>query len=194
MILPVINYFLPVIELRPEMPKARIAVVIGHHPLGKGAFSKHFGQNEYDFYSDVIKLMRSNVDFYKHPSILSYTLRQKLLAKRLKGKGYSVVIELHFNASNGRGNGVECLYYFMNKVGKLYAQNYVNLIVEKTGIKSRGAKALVNSKQRGFGFLKYMPCTALILEPCFGDNESDCKKIGSKQNLANLTDEFIDTL
>ena len=112
----------------------------------------------------------------------------KATAKKLDK--FDVVFELHFNASlTGKANGTEALYYFENRKGRELATRFVSLYCSSFfGSKSRGAKALVNDKQRGFWAVFYPKPTTIILEPFFGDNTSDCI---SAENYAGFLTNFL---
>jgi len=196
MILPVIKRtfgFYPMVEVKPELPQADIAIVVGHHKFAKGAYSPHLKAYEWDFNNKVVEHVKSNVDIYFHnPNIRGYRSRQKAMAKRLNKKSYKLVLELHFNASDSpSANGAECLYYFKNKVGKTLSNLFCKVIHNNTDIKNRGAKALYNSKDRGYWFLYYPKATALILEPGFGTNYDDCINMTPQESLAKDIDDFI---
>lgn len=153
----------------------KIAFVIGHHKLSKGAFSKYLNKYEYDLYKGFeCELSKYGDVFYHNSLIPSYTARQKAMSKRTKQ--YDLVFELHFNAANGLANGCEALYYFENKKTKHIARNFCKEYTRLTGTKNRGEKALYNKNQRGFGFVFHQKTDAIILEPFFGDNHSDCLK------------------
>lgn len=176
----------------------KIAIVIGHHEKAKGALSKYFGMREFDFYKEVIKYIHYvgecfEVDFFEHDSNISgYTTRIKETANKLNKKEYKLVISLHFNSFfETNENGVETLYYYNSKVGKHYSILFNNFMYNKTGITNRGVKALRNKKDRGFAMCYYPKAPTILIEPFFGSNENDCKKIQSPQNLGNLLNEFI---
>ena len=184
------NYF----EVQPLKPKAKIAIVVGHNRIKKGAFSKFFKSYEWDFNKRVVEMLQSNVDVYFHANIFGYTSRQRAMAKKLNKKNYKLVMELHFNAADPVANGVECFYYFKNNEGKKYAQLFNQIIVEEHGLKNRGAKALLTAKDRGYGFVYYPKATAILLEPGFGTNARDCIKIKSELHLARSIDRFVDAV
>lgn len=52
-------------------------------------------------------------------------------------------------------------------------------MTEETGIKSRngGLKALTNRKDRGFASVYYTKAPTILIEPFFGSNEEDCKRL-----------------
>ena len=175
----------------------RIAFVIGHHKKSKGALAKHFNLREWDFYNEVVKEL-GNVNVFHHDENISgYNTRIKNTAKKVNKVDFDLVIELHFNrVSDPRANGCETLYYFASKKGKQYALKFSEILTRETGIKSRngGLKALSNKNDRGFASVYYTKAPTIMLEPFFGSNESDCKKIQSPKNLARIINVFLDTI
>lgn len=175
----------------------RIAVVIGHNESKKGALSKFFGLREYDFYSKVVPLL-NNVTVFKHSSYISgYMTRIKNTAKKINKSKFDLVIELHFNSFfDSSANGCETLCYFKSIKGKKYASLFSNTVHNLTGIKLRngGVKSLANKKDRGFASVYYTTAPTILIEPFFGSNTNDCKKIESPENMACIINEFIKTI
>lgn len=161
------------------MKKLRVAIVIGHTIKGdKGAYSEILKLSEYDYNYEVATHLKgmanSNVgyDVYSH-TIRDYGPRQSALAAKINHLNYDYVLELHFNAASPQANGTENLYYFSSEKGKKIAQILSKEISKeyKTTLRGTlGAKALVNSNDRGFGFVKKMKAPAVIVEPFFGSN------------------------
>ena len=171
----------------------KIAVVIGHTINSKGAYSKYFEMREFDFYAEVVKSLNDVEVFIYDESISGYVTRVKANAKKLNAKSFDLVIELHFNSfSDEAANGCETLYYFKSTNGKYYANLFSEILNDYTGIKLRngGLKALANRKDRGFAAVYYPKATTILVEPFFGSNKSDCKKIISPENLACIINEF----
>ena len=151
----------------------KIAFVIGHTKLRKGAKSEYLNISEYDLYrKHEYKLKNYGDVFYHNNFTFSYSKRQKETA--IKTKDYDLVIELHFNAANGSANGCEALYYYTNtqtrRISDLFCIEYTNI----TETRNRGSKPLKDTTQRGFGFVFSQKPNAIILEPFFGDNFDDC--------------------
>lgn len=160
--------------------KKKIAFIIGHNEKSKGFFSTHLKKTEFDFYSDMVQdLEQIGTVFFHDPTISSYTNRCKDIAKRI-GSGFDLIVSLHFNAFNGTANGVECFYWHTNGQGFEAAKTFVDNYSKLTGTRPRGAKAYQKNKNgklpRGAGEVFYTKGTAVLLEPFFGDNKSDCEK------------------
>lgn len=179
-----------------------IALVVGHHINSKGAFSPYLRLSEWDFYNEVIDCIPLKgdgyeFDVYHHENVGGYTARIKKTARKINALKYDLVIELHFNsASDPRANGCETLYYFASKKGRDYAKIFSDTVVQWTGIKSRngGLKALANKKDRGFASVYYTKAPAILIEPFFGSNKSDCEKIESPSLVAQIIIDFVKTI
>jgi N-acetylmuramoyl-L-alanine amidase len=155
------------------MEKKKIAFVIGHSTVEKGAFSQALQMSEFEFWSNLSKKMWHLGDVFEHGTSKSYTTRQKLTSE--KTAQYDIVFELHFNGSdNLKSNGCEALYWNKNEQGKAIAEKFCQLVHKKMEIKNRGAKPISDKMDRGYGFLYQTRGTAILLEPFFGSNELDC--------------------
>jgi len=152
----------------------KIGFVIGHTPFNKGAYSKYLNSSEWDFYNSFFDKLNAVGNVFIHDNDYGYTSRQKEMAK--KTRDFDIVFELHFNASNGSAHGCEALHYHLNETAKKICVAFCEDYTCQTGAKNRGAKKLVNSGDRGYGFVYYQKPTAIILEPFFGDNIEDCKR------------------
>ena len=168
----------------------KVAIVIGHTKLSKGAYSEYFGKYEYDFYKQYKNRFQEIGDVYTHnPLIPSYTKRQKNTAK--KTKDYDLVFELHFNKFDGNAKGCEACYYYKSKYGKLLADKFTDTYTRLTGSKKRHSKPLKDKSDRGFGFVYYQKPIAVLPEPVFGDNKEDCLKFNIEM-LLNSISQTID--
>lgn len=147
----------------------KIAVIIGHDKIEKGAYSNLLKQSEFGYHSEVVKHLPFDV-YYRNESLNGYTAKVKDLANRINPKGYNLVIELHFNSFNGVAEGCEALYYIGSTLGQRQAEIYVNRLVQEYGTKPRGAKQ-INEHERGGLLLKLLKAPSLIVEPFFGDNK-----------------------
>jgi hypothetical protein len=79
-------------------------------------------------------------------------------------------VSVHFNASNGQGHGVEVFY--TSSAGHEYAEAICDAIAEASGLTNRGAKN--DDSIGGLYFLSHTNEVAVLIEVCFGDNETDC--------------------
>ena len=186
----------PIKEEPIKQCNMKVAVIVGHHLKDGGAFSPTLGMNEFNFYHLVTAKLRNVTVFFHDHKISGYTSRIKDTAKRVDAGNFDLVIECHFNAAIPEANGCETLFYFKSIKGKQYAQEFSNLVNQRTGIKLRngGLKPLVNEKDRGFASVFYPSAPTILIEPFFGSNVSDCEKIGGVDNMASIIQEFIDNL
>ena len=93
-------------------------------------------------------------------------------------------------------NGCETLYYYRTFKGEKYAKQFSELVNHETGIKLRrgnGLKAL-QSNDRGFASVYYTKAPTILIEPFFGSNEADCKRIGNAKNMASIINKFLNKI
>ncbi|MCM8906825.1 N-acetylmuramoyl-L-alanine amidase [Tenacibaculum finnmarkense] len=153
----------------------KVAFVIGHTKLKKGAYSDFLKKSEYDFYKGFVCELEEIGDVFEHNYLnTGYNNRQRKTA--IKTKDYDVVFELHFNKFNTKANGCEALYYLSNDKSRQIAKVFCDTYSKLTRSENRGVKSLYCKKQRGYGFVKHQKTNAIILEPFFGDNKEDCSK------------------
>lgn len=167
-----------------------VALVIGHTKFRKGAYSKWLKQSEHPFYKQYEDEFKTLGDvFYHNPYTYSYTKRQKAMAE--KTKYYDLVLEIHFNSSNGKASGCEALYYYKNTKTREIASEFCKEYSKLCNSRNRGAKPLLpiinldtgkmaRNQERGFGFVYHQKPAAIILEPFFGDNLIDVQKFEIK--------------
>jgi len=106
------------------------------------------------------------------------------------------VIELHFNSFfKPIAEGCETLYYVGSEKGYNYSRIFSRLVNQSSGIKLRGdgTKALSNTRDRGFASVYYTNAPTILIEPFFGSNEEDCKKIKGTRFVAELLENFVNT-
>ncbi len=171
----------------------RVAFVVGHTQKDKGAYSEHLKVSEWDFYNEVLSYIPYATVFHHDPNIRSYTARVKNTAEKLNKVNFDLVIELHFNSATPQANGCETLYYFNSEKSKSYAKKFSEVVNRWTSIKLRnnGLKALVNSKDRGFASVYYPKAPTILIEPFFGSNQEDCRKIRDSKMVACIIEDFI---
>ena len=146
----------------------KIAIVVGHDSIEQGAFSNLLKKSEFAYYSEVVKLLP--FDIYYRSTKGGYKSKMEELAKQINGKGYTLVIELHFNSFNGVANGSEALYFIGSNIGKRYSEILAEGVAKEYGSTRRGAKAISQTNDRGYWFMKLMDPPAVIYEPFFADN------------------------
>lgn len=152
----------------------KIAFVIGHDKTSPGAYSTFLGKSEYIYNSEVATYLSTIGDIYKRPLGGGYATQMKNLANEINGKGYDLVLELHFNSFNKEANGCEAVIYRGNDYTGLLGESYCDAICKEYGTVNRGVKER-NKHERGGLFLSLMDADAMILEPFFGDHPESLK-------------------
>lgn len=157
-----------------EIPRNKVAFVVGHYEDGQGAYSDELREFEYIFWTDFAMdhLLSIGEVFVHDPTETSYTQRQIEMAKRTKD--FELVFELHFNSFNGSAKGCEALFFKGNSKMETLAMEFGTDMSTSMGYSYRGAKS-ITSGDRGYQFLKRTKGDAMILEPFFGDNKDDVK-------------------
>ena len=100
--------------------------------------------------------------------------------------GADLLVSVHYNASNGQGNGVEVFYKNEDKNGgtsKTLASNILNSILSKFNLKNRGIKTRVNNAGRDYYYMiRESESPSVIVECSFIDNENDQKLVNTLEN------------
>lgn len=162
----------------------KIFLSVGHSILKGGTKTSASGYvNEYDFNKALAPYVKKSLEKRGHNCDIIICPEFRFTSKRQEysykipiansGK-YDLVCELHLNASNGQGNGMECFYYPKDRKGLAIAnrmcKEFANL-----GFKNRGAKTaslyMINDTKP----------TAVLVESFFCDNKYDtdlAKRVG----------------
>lgn len=155
-------------------------LIVAGHTNGKdgGAYSPTLKMTEFQYNTKVMEHLKGFKDIechYQH-SLQSYFNRQKALAYFMQGKGFDLVLELHFNSFIAKTTtDTECLYFHSSEQGKEYAKIISSEISKDFGTKLRhkdGTFPIDRKHQNGYQFLKLTPCPAIIVEPFFHQNEN----------------------
>ena len=93
-------------------------------------------------------------------------------------------VSIHFNSSNGQGNGTEVLYKTSN--GSKWATKVQKSIVKECGFKDRGIK-----KRDNLYYLNNTKNVAILIECCFVDNKSDVNKYNYKKMAESIVEGLI---
>lgn len=93
-------------------------------------------------------------------------------------------VSIHFNSSNGQGNGTEVLYKTSN--GSKWATKVQKSIVKECGFKDRGIK-----KRDNLYYLNNTKNVAILIEVCFVDNKADVNKYNSKKVAKAIVDGLV---
>jgi N-acetylmuramoyl-L-alanine amidase len=166
-----------------------IAICIGHsRKIGNrydgGAYSSWLKMNERDFNTLVASLLSKHLSQNGIPSrIIShydgagYGYAMQDVANQVRDMRASLAIELHFNSSIPSANGHEWLYWHSSPKGKALAQAFSNQFNKDfPNIRNRRLIGITKSGRGGL-FLRNTHCPAIITEPFFGSNQSDCSQV-----------------
>ena len=180
----------------------KIALIVGHEKKSKGAFSKTLGQAEYDWNTELANMARNYATmigaevqiFFRDVVGIAGAYKKALAWKP------DALIELHFNAADGKASGTETLY---NDAGDakdvhevIFAKKVNDAMVKALGLKDRGIKKR-QPGDRGYGNInqtKSVP--SILIESGFGDNPKDAKAMAANKNklakaLINGTVDFL---
>lgn len=108
---------------------------------------------------------------------------RKICAKANQRK-VDLDISIHFNSSNGQGNGTEVLYKTSN--GSKWATKVQKAIVKECGFKDRGIE-----KRDNLYYLNNTKNVAILIEVCFVDNKNDVNKYNSKKVAKAIVDGLV---
>ena len=161
------------------------AFIIGHNEKNQGAYSEILKVTEWGLYKSLTSELLQMGDVYTHDSLIeSYTKRMKDTASKINTQDYDLVVALHFNMFNGKASGCEVL--FISEKGRVFGSNFCHYYTESTGTKNRGAKK-VERGGRGFEEIFNPKAPAILVEPFFGDSETDCKLFNKNKLLESLS-------
>ena len=90
-------------------------------------------------------------------------------------------VSIHFNSSNGQGNGAEVLYKTSD--GAKWATKVQKAIVKNISFKNRGIK-----KRDNLYYLNNTKNVAILIECCFVDNKSDVNKYNYKKMAESIVE------
>ncbi len=164
-------------EPDPPAPDAEImcALVVGHRPGAKGAFSRDKSVSEFDFNLALANEIEQQVQRAKVEIVLRDNSPRGY--SRLPGKINQLkphfIVSLHCNAvGNRRVSGTETLYYTSSKKSHKLAKTVQRHLVAALGLNNRHTKPRTET-QRGGTLLKHTVAPCVIAEPFFISNDDD---------------------
>jgi N-acetylmuramoyl-L-alanine amidase len=165
--------------VRQKSKGSGFAVVVGHTNEQQGAQSvSPINSSEYRWNTNLAQMIKSECDklgieckiFFRDGIGISGAY------KRVGQWGAKCVVELHFNASNGKALGSETLYDAgKNAHSKGWAETLQREIVavfDRSGKADRGLRE-VNPGDRGYASCSALNIPSALVEPFFGDNKFD---------------------
>ena len=198
----------------------KFALVIGHNPRGKGAYSKYLDLSEYEYWRDVcdeINQIDDSIDIYSRKPEENYIQEMKPVVTEINKHNYNFILELHFNAASPQAEGCESLVYFKNEQAKKIAIAFMNKLkaeygsnirkewnklkekkIDKNGkeviiektVETQGIILITDSKTRGGYGICNTNCTYVLVEPFFGSNE-EADKFKNIKEMAKFIVDFI---
>lgn len=199
----------------------KVALVVGHNPRSKGAYSKILG-SEYDYWKNIAYKIKERmpqlVDIYERKQNNNYTTEMNEVLKELNKKDYDFCLDLHFNSAlSEQANGCECLVYYKNEKAKNLATDFMARLQNKFESKirtrenilkeikivddkeittekkevTRGLILIQDSKTRGAYGICNSKDTYILVEPFFGSNFNEALKFSIVSDVVDLFVEFI---
>lgn len=174
------------------MAKKKIAISVGHSILKNGNCTSASGcVNEYEYNKKLAPLVKKYLEYTGWDADVIRCPEKKFSAAseeksyklpKINGGDYDLAVELHLNASDGKGYGAEV--YYKTSSGKKYAKSVQKSLA--TLFRNRGIKQVDN-----LYFLNSTKPPAILVESFFCDNKDDYKKGKDLEKVARLIAEGI---
>jgi N-acetylmuramoyl-L-alanine amidase len=168
----------------------RVALEIGHSTRDGGAVRVTDGVQEYEWNKDLAHRIH-DLDptmfeiFHRRPD-LRYTSAIRELYGRIDAWGCDLSISMHFNAFHKSSASYTSTLSSGSKVSLKAADAVQSAMVSVMGLHDAGVK--VRNRRtggRGWEMLSFGRSPAILIEPYFGSNPSDCRRADErKQALA----------
>jgi len=170
--------------VEPLPTNARVAVVIGHNQVSKGAYSSIMTVYEWDYNRRVAAAMKGLAAefgielevFLRQRNASGFTAEINTAYAAVDAWNPDLILELHFNASNGAGSGTEMLYWHTSASGRALADAVGQAVVTELALRDRGSKPR-RGGELGSTSLKASRHPTIITEPFFGDNRTDSQRM-----------------
>lgn len=162
----------------------KIAIVVGHNAVAKGARAKApLSMQEFDYNNEIadamVQLVRRPLRAKKFNRIRapSYSREIDAVYAEVDRYGADISIELHFNAGPPTATGTET--FSSGSTGSLaLAQHVQGAMLSDLALRDRGVKILSRS-DRGGRSLHAGLAPAILVEPFFGSSTRDCRAADS---------------
>lgn len=182
----------------------KIFIRLGHDTLTNGSFTGAEGilieKKVIDAYGEALRSKLVSLGWEVkmfRPVSGTYATRTEGLAAGIQAAddwGADVFISCHANASDSSSAKGTEVYYNNIGISSLFAEDICSTICSSLGTTSRGAKDGITA---GYYEMKNTTVPAIIIEPFFITNQSDCNKYnaytGSKlgKDIATTVDSCI---
>ena len=163
----------------------KTAIIIGHNERAPGAVRVTDGVPEYIWNTKLAKRIQlyadcegrgDDVQIFFRKAGLGYNAEIRECYARVNAWKPDQTIELHFNSFTATSTGTEMLYAAGSTKGKILAQKVQDAVLNALGLSDRGSKAITR-KDRGGASVFAANAPAIIVEPFFGSNKSDCATV-----------------
>lgn len=171
----------------------KLAIIVAHNSLSRGAVRVDTGETEYEFSSRLALLIEDLAPKYGFEVRTFYrtpvgNLRRELdmTYDQVDAWGADASIEPHFNSHDSSAHGSEVLSSG-SALSLRLAASVQREIVAALGLKDRGVKT-IGSRQRGGMSLHSGKCPAILIEPFFGSSHKDLSHMmqrGGQSAIAN---------
>jgi len=176
---------------RPQPEKKRIALIVGHNAIVKGAYSEIMSKSEYDFNLNIAKQVKnfpplnSKIEVFSRTTNTSRKFIRDVVMDRHANHPFDAIIEMHFNSfGSSAAQGCEVLISnISSQRNKDLGQAFYRALVETMGTRGRGLKP-ISKGDRGFSNIDDFRASygfegpVLLAEPFFASNPSDCSLAG----------------
>lgn len=154
----------------------KIALVIGHNARSQGAVRQTDGRTEYDWCGDLAAAIRAcspgMYEVFRRPAGRPYSTEIRETYAVVDAKGAAASVELHFNGGPTSASGTETLTSG-SKGSRRLAGLIQPAMVQALGLRDRGIIARARNDRGGLS-LHAGRAPAVLLEPYFGSNPTDC--------------------
>ena len=155
----------------------KILLIAGHGQGDSGAVGN--GYKESELTREAVKLLKAQLDNYAEVTIADTSKNWFTYANRvtLDFSPYDYVLEIHFNAYNGKANGTEI--YITESEKTHGVETEIVKGISSIGFANRGVKrenwaVIQRAKNQGV--------SSALLEMCFIDSNTDIKLYQNKKN------------
>jgi len=164
--------------VRPKSSGAGFAIVVGHTKSSPGATGvKPIGQSEYPWNKDLAAKIKAACSAKGIESDIFYRDGVGIAGAyaEVEQWGAACVVELHFNASNGKASGTMTLYDKDRHTGSSsWAKLLQDSMLATLALRDFGLKEL-KPGDRGYASVSALKIPSALIEPFFGDNASDAE-------------------
>ncbi len=161
----------------------KLFLIAGHSLLSPGVVANI---NE----AEETIILRNNIAYYLNQQTQHLTDNDSLPLSEVINTINScstpqdIVIDIHFNAFNTHAHGTEVyIHPCAAQDTRQLAQELLKVITGTLHTKSRGIKRPSDSQYASLAILSQTRCSAIVIEICFADNDSDTEKYHRNKHI-----------